>query len=240
MGRLVESRAILWVSAAIVAAAHAAVLFGWSSPPVAHGLLLDAESTGVEVELAASPEQDSEEIAAPADEPPAPEPFEQPSPEPTPLPEEPPPVEEKPEFWPEAQALPTPAPTPAPRRAAQNPTIPKQNQSATPPAAKPGARAQAGGSTGSGSPHAKASQAAFAKRPSLIYPVESRQAREEGTVVLRITVDSQGRPTHVVVVKGSGFLRLDRAAIEGAWRCRIRNAKAGMVLDVPLRFDLDE
>jgi protein TonB len=85
-----------------------------------------------------------------------------------------------------------------------------------------------------------ASQASFAKRPSLIYPVESRQAREEGTVVLRITVDARGRPTNVAIIKGSGFPRLDRAAIEGAWRCRIRNAKAGATLDVPLRFDLDE
>ena len=85
-----------------------------------------------------------------------------------------------------------------------------------------------------------ASQASFAKRPSLIYPVESRQAREEGTVVLRITVDSRGRPTNVAIIKGSGFPRLDRAAIEGAWRCRIRNAKAGATLDVPLRFDFEE
>jgi protein TonB len=74
----------------------------------------------------------------------------------------------------------------------------------------------------------------------LIYPVESRQAREEGTVVLRITVDARGRPTNVSIIKGSGFPRLDRAAIEGAWRCRIRNARAGMILDVPLRFDLDQ
>jgi protein TonB len=143
-------------------------------------------------------------------------------------------LEEKPEVLPEPQS------TPAPQRPAPKPPIPKHKKSNASPAGKPNTGPQTTGPIGSGSPNVNASQASFAKRPSLIYPGESRQAREEGTVVLRITVDSQGRPTHVVVVKGSGFLRLDRAAIEGAWRCRIRNAKAGMILDVPLRFDLDE
>lgn len=243
MWRLVESRDILWVSAAIAAAAHAAVLFGWAPAPATHSLGLDAEPTGVEVELTASWEQESEEIDAFAAEPSAPEPVEQPIPEPTPLPEEPPlepqPVEET-EFSPEAQAPPPSVPTPAPPRVAPKPGIPKQNKSAADPAGKPKASLHATGSAVSGLIDARSSQAAFAKRPSLIYPAESRQAREEGTVVIRITVDSRGRPTQVAVLKGSGFPRLDRAAIEGAWRCRIRNAKAGAILDIPLRFNLDE
>ena len=237
MARLADSRTILWLSAAVVAAAHAAVLFAWSPSPETPGVLLEEESPGgVEVELVASAEQASEEVPAPAEETPPtpPEPLEQPTPEPTPLPEEAPTLEEKPE------TLPEPQPTPSPQRPAPKPPTPKPKKSAASPAGKPNTSPKKTGPIGSGSPNLNASQASFAKRPSLIYPVESRQAREEGTVVLRITVDSRGRPTNVAIIKGSGFPRLDRAAIEGAWRCRIRNAKAGATLDVPLRFDFEE
>ena len=237
MARLADSRTILWLSAAVVAAAHAVVLFAWSPSPETPGVLLEEESPGgMEVELVASAEQASQEVPAPAEETPPtrPEPVEQPTPEPTPLPEEPTPLEEKPEVLPEPQS------TPAPQRPTPKPPTPKPKKSAASAAGKPNTSPQTTGPIGSGSPNVNASQASFAKRPSLIYPVESRQAREEGTVVLRITVDSRGRPTNVAIIKGSGFPRLDRAAIEGAWRCRIRNANAGATLDVPLRFDLDE
>jgi protein TonB len=237
MARLADSRTILWLSAAVVAAAHAAVLFAWSPSPETPGVLLEEESPGgVEVELVASAEQASEEVPAPAEETPAtpPKPVEQATPEPTPLPEEAPPLEEKPEV------LAEPQPTPAPQRPAPKPPTPKPKKSNASPAGKPNTSPQTTVPIGSGFPNVNASQASFAKRPSLIYPVESRQAREEGTVVLRITVDSRGRPTNVAIIKGSGFPRLDRAAIEGAWRCRIRNAKAGATLDVPLRFNFEE
>ena len=237
MARLADSRTILWLSAAVVAAAHAAVLFAWSPSPETPGVLLEEESPGgVEVELVASAEQASKEFPAPAEETPPtpPEPVEQPTPVPTPLPEEPTPLEEKPEV------LSEPQPTPAPQRPTPKLPTPKPKKSAASAAGKPNTSPHTTGPIGSGSPNVNASQASFAKRPSLIYPVESRQAREEGTVVLRITVDARGRPTNVAIIKGSGFPRLDRAAIEGAWRCRIRNAKAGATLDVPLRFDLDE
>jgi len=197
---------------------------------------MDEESTGVEVELVASAEQAPEETPSPVEEtrPTPPEPVEQPTPEPTPLPEELSPLEEKPEILPEPQA------TPAPQRPAPKPPNPKSKKSTASPGGKPNTSSQKTAPIGSGSPNVNATHASFAKRPSLIYPVESRQAREEGTVVLRITVDARGRPTNVTIIKGSGFPRLDRAAIEGAWRCRIRNAKAGMKLDVPLRFDFEE
>ena len=237
MARLADSRTILWLSAAVVAAAHAMVLFAWSPSPETPGVLLEEESPGgVEVELVASAEQTPEEVPAPTEETPPtpPEPIEQPTPEPTPLPEEAPPLEERPEV------LPEPQPTPAPQRPAPKPPTPKPKKSDASPTGKPNTSPQKTGPIGSGSPNVNASQASFAKRPSLIYPVESRQAREEGTVVLRITVDARGRPTNVAIIKGSGFPQLDRAAIEGAWRCRIRNAKAGTTLDVPLRFDFEE
>jgi len=78
----------------------------------------------------------------------------------------------------------------------------------------------------------------YSTKPSAVYPSESRAAGEQGTVTLRITVDARGRPRDVVVLVSSGFPRLDRAAVQGGWRCRIRNAKSGAQFDAPLRFDL--
>jgi protein TonB len=75
-------------------------------------------------------------------------------------------------------------------------------------------------------------------KPSPAYPVESRNSREQGLVVLRITVNATGRPTHVVILNSSGYPRLDRAALEAGWRCRIRNATPGDQFDAPLRFNL--
>jgi len=78
----------------------------------------------------------------------------------------------------------------------------------------------------------------FLAPPSPAYPKESRASGERGVVVLRITANADGRPIAVSVAKSSGFPRLDRAAVEGGWRCRIRNAIAGVQFEAPVRFDL--
>ena len=79
---------------------------------------------------------------------------------------------------------------------------------------------------------------AYIVKPAAAYPTESRSSGEEGTVVLRITIDATGRPKNIRVLISSGFPRLDRSAVEGAWRCRIRNANAGDQFDAPLLFRL--
>lgn len=84
------------------------------------------------------------------------------------------------------------------------------------------------------------SQPVYTTRPTIIYPAESKAAGEQGLVVLHITVNAKGRPTAVTVSKSSGFARLDRAAIEGGWRCRIQNAVDGAQFDAPMRFSLKE
>ena len=81
---------------------------------------------------------------------------------------------------------------------------------------------------------------AYVSRPTVKYPSESRAAREEGVVVLRITVNDSGRPVSVEVARSSGFVRLDRAAVEGGWRCRIANALEGARFEAPLRFSLKD
>lgn len=52
------------------------------------------------------------------------------------------------------------------------------------------------------------------------YPVESRRKREEGTVVLLVTVGTDGRVADIRVSTSSGFSRLDNAALSAVkkWR----------------------
>jgi protein TonB len=77
-------------------------------------------------------------------------------------------------------------------------------------------------------------------RPQVNYPSGSRTAGEQGLVLLRITVNANGRPTAVSVATSSGFARLDRAALEGGWRCRVSNAFEGAQFEAPLRFSLKD
>lgn len=59
------------------------------------------------------------------------------------------------------------------------------------------------------------------------YPPAARRAGEEGTVRLRILVDERGAPRDVEVVKGSGFSRLDQAAIDAVRKWRFIAATNG-------------
>jgi len=59
------------------------------------------------------------------------------------------------------------------------------------------------------------------------YPPSSRRAGEEGTVRLRILVDERGQPREVEVMKGSGFARLDQAAIDAVRKWRFVAASNG-------------
>ncbi|MDR6513116.1 protein TonB [Novosphingobium capsulatum] len=52
------------------------------------------------------------------------------------------------------------------------------------------------------------------------YPIDSRRAREQGTVVLNVTVGLDGRVADIGLSRSSGFDRLDRAALAAVrhWR----------------------
>ena len=54
----------------------------------------------------------------------------------------------------------------------------------------------------------------YVKLPDLNFPALSKRAREQGTVVLRITVDVNGRLKQVTVHRSSGFERIDQAALK--------------------------
>lgn len=59
------------------------------------------------------------------------------------------------------------------------------------------------------------------------YPAQSRRANEEGAVRLRVLVDAKGRPSDIQLAQGSGFSRLDNAAIEAVRRWRFQAANNG-------------
>ncbi len=62
----------------------------------------------------------------------------------------------------------------------------------------------------------------YASRTALAYPKASARNHEQGTVLLRVHVDAEGRPVKIEIVRSSGHDRLDRAARDGVreWRFR--------------------
>ena len=81
----------------------------------------------------------------------------------------------------------------------------------------------------------------YVRPPKPVYPGESSRKRERGTVVLRVTVDSQGRPVQIEIEQSSGFDRLDIAARDAVQRALFRPhevngvAQAAQVL-IPIEF----
>jgi protein TonB len=56
------------------------------------------------------------------------------------------------------------------------------------------------------------SDIAYLRQPSPRYPPMSRHAREEGLVILQVTIDEGGRVSSVAIYRSSGHPRLDEAA----------------------------
>jgi len=237
--------AMLWLCAALAIAAHAALLFAWKFAPE-ESAAATVEGGSVEVALVESAAVAT--AAIPESQPPGakPEPMPEPMPEPTPVPPPEPPKTEpemtlpeppkpKPIPRPVTAAKPSPKAMPQPARARQISTPTSPTATGTPGgASSPTGTSKA--ATGSG----KSAKAGWLVRPAAAYPPESRTAGEHGVVILRLTVDGNGRPTSVSVAKSSGHPRLDRAAVEAGWRCRVRDAAPGSQLDAPVRFNLHE
>lgn len=75
-----------------------------------------------------------------------------------------------------------------------------------------------------------------------VYPRESQRRHEHGTVVLRVLVDTEGRPAEIQVERSSGFERLDNAARDAVAKFLFRPyevngiKQAAQVL-IPIGFD---
>ena len=84
----------------------------------------------------------------------------------------------------------------------------------------------------------------YLRNPRPVYPAASRRLGEEGRVLLRIRVSTQGLPLAVEIKQSSGFQRLDEAARAAVERWRFIPARQGSeavessVL-VPLQFTLN-
>ena len=67
----------------------------------------------------------------------------------------------------------------------------------------------------------------YLHRPNPVYPALSKRLREEGTVVLRVTLDAQGVVQDISIEKSSDAQRLDQAALEAVRQWRFIPAKRG-------------
>lgn len=227
--------ATLWLCAALAVAVHCALLFAWKMVPEESSSSA-IEGGSIEVALVESAPAAPAVIAEPQPPVPPPEPAEVPPPEP-------------PRKEPEMALPEPPKPTPRPRKPSAATPSPKTTPQTTTPRRNPTPRnSTASGTTGGANATAgtsaggtgKTAKATYIVRPVASYPPESRWAGEQGVVILRLVVDGNGRPASVSVARGSGYPRLDRAAVEAGWRCRVRDAAPGSHLDAPVRFNLSD
>jgi protein TonB len=92
--------------------------------------------------------------------------------------------------------------------------------------------------------HENFSRAAYAFHPKPDYPERAKREGWEGTVLLEVSIDSQGRPERVAINRSSGFPLLDHAAQEAVKSWRFRPALIGerritSTARVPIVFRLD-
>ncbi len=141
---------------------------------------------------------------------------------------------------------PTLTPTPVVSSAAPTTTAPTMPS----PAATPAAAAPTGNqrpSTASAAPAPvvlPSSDADYLNNPALMYPGMSRRMGEQGTAVLRVFINTEGRAEKAEIRTSSGYSRLDEAALATVQRWRyVPGKRAGvpeaMWFNVPIRFVLD-
>ena len=83
----------------------------------------------------------------------------------------------------------------------------------------------------------------YLNNPKPGYPIMSKRLGEEGQVLLRVLVSSQGGAEQVQLLRSSGFPRLDEAAQEAVAKWRFVPARVGSVattawVQVPVSFQL--
>jgi len=188
---------------------------GWALTQIEPPALVVGDQTSVEVRMVPA-EQPETKIDVPTPEdtpPPEPEPvnLDIAPPDDTPPPEVPmletmvsPPTPDlpPPEFPVEAKPPPPPPkPKPPPKPRAQ-PAAPVDSTPQNAPPSVP----QAPKTVSIG-------QVAYINPPNAIYPARSRRAGEQGRVVVRVLIDTTGRPAQVSLSQSSGHPALDESAL---------------------------
>lgn len=134
------------------------------------------------------------------------------------------------------ETRPVSAPPAAPVEAAPAAAQVQASQASNPPAA-------ATASTPAAPPTPARFEAAYLRNPAPAYPAESRRRGEEGRTLLRVRVLADGSPEEVHLHLGSGFERLDQAAIDAVRRWKFVPAQQGgsaiaAWVIVPIQFSL--
>ena len=85
--------------------------------------------------------------------------------------------------------------------------------------------------------------AQYLHTPEPRYPESAREDGEEGLVVLRVRISTEGRPEEIRIDRSSGFRALDSAAVAGLKRWTFVPARRGLRaleswMDIPIRFRL--
>ena len=148
-----------------------------------------------------------------------------------------------------AKTAPTATPTPTPTKSVTRPDTPAltPNSSNTQEAVASTAAAApstASGKTGSPSLVEPSADADYLKNPPPGYPRLSRRNGEQGTVIVRVFISTQGTPDKAEVRTSSGFARLDQAALEAVQRWRFvpgrrHGTPEAMWFNIPVRFVLE-
>ena len=116
---------------------------------------------------------------------------------------------------------------PPPEPPKPRPVPPKVVQPPRPPSPAPPAEAQASSApvqtTRSPGPQTlSAAQVGYLNAPSPIYPMRSKRAGDQGTVMVKVLVDTNGRPSQVVLQTSSGHPELDESALSAVRAARFR------------------
>jgi protein TonB len=158
--------------------------------------------------------------------------------------EAPPPDPPKPEPPKPEPPKPTP-PKPTPPK--PRPAPPKQVTQPQPPSADSTADAQPSSAPvaprASGPQTLDAAQVGVLTPASPIYPMRSKRNGDQGLVMVRVLIDTSGRPSQVLVQTSSGHSELDEAALSGVRAARFRpHIEAGVAQPVwvlyPINFKL--
>jgi len=134
-----------------------------------------------------------------------------------------------------ARPIPTPAPTPSPA------AIEEPNTNAVPVTAAPAMPSTPAEAAPSAPVEATL---AYMQAPAPAYPSTARRMHMQGTVVLRVLVDVDGKPLQVVVESSSGHAELDRAAqnqVLSKWRFQPATAQGRPTqawARIPVTFNL--
>lgn len=89
------------------------------------------------------------------------------------------------------------------------------------------------------------SQPGYISGPRPAYPQDARRAGQEGTVVIRTLVGTDGSAADVAVLTSSGYASLDEAAVRAVKKWRFAPARYGSTAvesyyDVRVKFRLDD